>query len=105
MIAWKRRLGGRMDLAMPCEGGRDGDRLELEVDPLSPVTKLGPQATVSVTEQAVGSDPVEGSPCEAIATITLTAAGLRRLAAACGEAADELDRIGAALMPKDGEEC
>jgi hypothetical protein len=92
-----------MDLAMRCESGRAGDRMEIEVDPFAPVTKLGPQATVSITEQGAGSDPDDGSPCEAVATVSLTAAGLRRLAAACGEAADELDRIGAALSaPESG---
>lgn len=95
MIAWKKRPGGSMELSIPCESGRVLDSLEIEVDPLSPVTQLGPQATVSVTEHGAGSDPYDGSPCEAVATVTLTAAGLRRLAAACGEAADELDKIGA----------
>lgn len=86
-----------MGLALPCESV--GDWIEIEVDPLMVITTLGPQATVSITEQGAGSDPDDGSPCEAIAHITLTAAGLRRLAAACGEAADELDRIGAAVEP------
>jgi hypothetical protein len=101
VIAWVKRPGGELELLMPCESGLDEDNLRLAVDPLSPVTPLGPQSTVTITEQGAGSDPDDGSPCEAVATITLTAAGLRRLAAACGEAADELDRIGYALSVPD----